>query len=408
MEARHDDDEALEPHADVDDHGHREERRDAVAHLLDPQHLRHEAVAEDERPVDRRVRTLHAVQDHVALELVRAVPAEEHLHRVAVEHDEARHQHHLRHVVEVLQGDEVLQAVHRAQGNGERQDHREAGVDRARDEVGREDRGVPARDDADREVETDDRVHRHHERRRQPREQEVRRLVAVPVLRRAAPAERRDPVDLLEHRVLRLVAQRRKVGDETHEPEEQRDGRVGRDREHVPHERTPELRPETHRVRIRQQPVGRDPRPPGVHEREDGRARHREERHRLGEAIDRRSPLLVEQEQDRRDERAGVTDPDPPDQVDDREAPAHGVVDAPDTRPFHEQVSQRVEEHHRQQETDEGGDVPRNRRCLREDDRRDLVGDRPERVTGPDDLARFGGGRAVVHVSFQLSAVGRS
>jgi hypothetical protein len=64
------------------------------------------------------------------------------------------------------------------------------------------------------------------------------------------------------------------------------------------------------------------------------RARDREERHRLGEAVDRGPPFLVQEEQDRGDERAGVPDPDPPDEVDDREAPGDGDVDAPDPTPF--------------------------------------------------------------------------
>ena len=40
----------------------------------------------------------------------------------------------LGHVVEVLHRDEVLEAVDRAQRNGQRQHHREARVDRARDD----------------------------------------------------------------------------------------------------------------------------------------------------------------------------------------------------------------------------------------------------------------------------------
>ena len=55
-----------------------------------------------------------------------------------------------------------------------------------------------------------------------------------------------------------------------------------------------------------------------------------EERHRLGEAVDRRPPRLLEQQQDRGDQRAGVADADPPDEVDDVEAPADRDVVAPD------------------------------------------------------------------------------
>ena len=59
------------------------------------------------------------------------------------------------------------------------------------------------------------------------------------------------------------------------------------------------------------------------------RHRHREERHRLGEAVDRGAPLLLEEQEDRRDERAGVADADPPDEVGDVEGPGDRDVVAP-------------------------------------------------------------------------------
>ena len=126
------------------------------------------------------------------------------------------------------------------------------------------------------------------------------------------------PLDLRR----RAIAHRRQVGNQADVPEHDRHRRVGRDREHVPDERALELRPQAHRVRIREQPVGRQPRTAGVEHREDRRAGHREDRHRFGEAADRHAPLLLEQQQDRRDQRAGVADADPPDEVDDRERPA--------------------------------------------------------------------------------------
>ena len=66
-----------------------------------------------------------------------------------------------------------------------------------------------------------------------------------------------------------------------------------------------------------------------------------EDRHRLGGAVDRRAPLLAEQEEDRRDQRAGVADADPEDEVDDRPAPADRVVQAPDADAFPEQPADR-------------------------------------------------------------------
>ena len=102
---------------------------------------------------------MHAVPDHEALVAVAAVPAKERFHDVAVTDNQTGRQHHLRHVVHVAHGDEAFQAIKLSQRNRQQQDHREAGVDRAGDEVRRKDRGVPAGNDADREVETDDRVH---------------------------------------------------------------------------------------------------------------------------------------------------------------------------------------------------------------------------------------------------------
>ena len=67
-----------------------------------------------------------------------------------------------------------------------------------------------------------------------------------------------------------------------------------------------------------------------MQERKQARAGHGEQRHRLGESIDRGPPVLLEQQEDRRDQGAGVADPDPPDEVDDREAPHHRDVDPPD------------------------------------------------------------------------------
>src|SRR5450759_5044256 len=53
------------------------------------------------------------------------------------------------------------------------------------------------------------------------------------------------------------------VGLVPDEPEQRRHRGVRRDREHVPHERAAELRPDGHRVRVGEEPVGQ-PRPPHV------------------------------------------------------------------------------------------------------------------------------------------------
>ena len=163
--------------------------------LPEPEQLRRQAVAEDQRVPVAVVRADDAVAGHEALVGVGAVPGEEQLHDVAVEDDQAGRQHHLAHVLQVAVGDEVLPAEAHPQ-----RDRQQSAPWRSRRRWRRprsrgEDRGVPAGDDADREVEGDHGVHREHQRRREAGEQQVGRLVVVPVPRRAAPAERAHAVE---------------------------------------------------------------------------------------------------------------------------------------------------------------------------------------------------------------------
>ncbi len=159
MQTRHDDHKSLQPHADTDDERNHPQHEQVRAHLLEPEKLRRDDVAENQRPVIKRVWTVHAVPDHEALVTVAAVPPKERFHDVAVADDQSGRQHHLRHVVHVAHGDEAFEAVEPSQRNRQQQNHREAGVDRAGNEVRWKDRRVPTGNDADREVETDDRVH---------------------------------------------------------------------------------------------------------------------------------------------------------------------------------------------------------------------------------------------------------
>ena len=287
--------------------------------------------------------------------------------------------------------DQVVQAVGGAQRDGERQDHREAREDRARDEVGREDRRVPPGELRDGEVEADDGVDGDDERRGEAGEEQVGDLVPLPVPRGASPAEREHAVDDAPDAALRAVAERGEVGDEPDVPEHQRDREVGGHREHVPHQRAPELRPERHRVGVRGEPV-EELRAAEVEDREDPGAHDREDRHRLGEAVDRLPPLLPEEEQDRRDQRAGVTDADPPDEVGDREPPGDRDVDPPDADADVEQHRDRHREQRDQAEPDREAEEPSASRAAGEDDAGDLVGDRGIGVRCGDD-GRGGRGR---------------
>ncbi len=84
-------------------------------------------------------------------------------------------QHDLPHVVDVANGDHVFQVIERPDRDGQGEDHGEAGIDRAGDEVGREDGRVPARELRHRKIEADDRMHREHQRRGQARRAAARR-----------------------------------------------------------------------------------------------------------------------------------------------------------------------------------------------------------------------------------------
>ena len=78
-----------------------------------------------------------------------------------------------------------------------------------------------------------------------------------------------------------------------------------------------------------------------MQERKEPGASHGEKRHRFGKTIDRGAPVLAQQQQDRRDQRAGMADADPPDEVDDGETPRDRDVDAPDADAVGQQMGDR-------------------------------------------------------------------
>ena len=218
----------------------------------------------------------------------------------------------------------------------------------------------------------------------------------MPVARGTAPAERQGAVDGRLDLRHRTIAQRRHVGNHADIPEHDRDRGVGRHCEHVPDQRALELRPQPHRIGIGKQPVGSQPRTAGVEHGKDGRAGHGEDRHRFSEAADRHAPLLLEQQQNRRNQRAGVADADPPDEVDDVERPADRDVVAPDADPLEDQVAQGHVQHTGAAETDQEQSDPAKREPLRQRNLRDDLGDRLEVVPGQDHRRLFG--RGVVRV----------
>ena len=89
---------------------------------------------------------MQAIPKRERVVAVAAVPSHEGFDAVAVGNDPSGGEHDLGGVLQMPIGDEIFQAVNLANRNRQHQHHGEAGVDRARDEVGREDRGMPARE----------------------------------------------------------------------------------------------------------------------------------------------------------------------------------------------------------------------------------------------------------------------
>src|SRR4029077_9293339 len=172
--------------------------RDVGAGLVGPQQLRRQNVAENQRVVKVTVRTVETHLRQIQVELIAAVNGHEIFEEVAVGDDEAGGEHHHSHVLKVAHGDEVFQAIGLAQWNGDGQDHGKTGVNGAGDEVGWENRRVPARNDSGGKVEAHDRVHGENQGRREAGEKQIRGLVTVPVACGAAPAHGEHAVnDLL-------------------------------------------------------------------------------------------------------------------------------------------------------------------------------------------------------------------
>ena len=349
MQRRHDDHEPLEPHPDVDDDRQNEQDRYARARLLEPEDLGADHVARDHGPVGPRVRSERTVPEREDLVGVSAVPGGEELRGIRVADDRPGHEHDLRHEVEVTEGDDVLETECLAADHHERQHHGEPGEDRARDEVRREDRRMPSGKEGHREIHRDDRMNREDQRRRKACENEVGDFVVMPLPHGAPPSEGQETVDELPGGGFRPIANRRHVRDQADVPEQDRDGSVDTHREDVPEKRAPEVGPHAHLVRDREHPVG-DPDAAHVDSRERQGAHDREDGHRLRRAVDRGAPFLAEEEEDCRDERPGVSDADPEDEVRNVPRPADRNVESPDADPFPEEPRDRHAEKAKERE----------------------------------------------------------
>ncbi len=98
--------------------------------------------------------------------------------------------------------------------------------------------------------------------------------------------------------------------------------------------------------------------------------------HGLRKAVDRVAPGLIQQQQNRRDQRSGVANTDPPDEIDDRESPADGNVDTPDADALDDEPGRRAHQQLHHAQRDQKTEYPADRDLALEDDPADLVRDR--------------------------------
>ena len=201
----------------------------------------------------------------------------------------------------------------------------------------------------------------------------------------AAPAQRGDAEEDLPAALGGAIARGGEIGNEPGVPERQRHREIGQDRPDVPFQRAAKLRPHPHRRRIGKHPV-EIPGTAEMQHRIDAGADHREQRHGLGKPIERIAPFASSQQQQRRDQRAGVADAEPPDVIVDRESPVDGNVDAPDADAAGEQLD---DGNHQQQQKRGGEDhrdqpAPLDRKM--QGNAGELIGDAADALIGRQDI----------------------
>src|SRR5947207_15208079 len=115
MQSAHDDNETLEPHSGVHTHADEIDDENIAPAPAEPEELWRKALAKEHaHPPVPPIRPEHAVPESEALILIAAVPGYEKFREVGVGNDRARQQNDLRHLVDVLERDDVVQFERRA------------------------------------------------------------------------------------------------------------------------------------------------------------------------------------------------------------------------------------------------------------------------------------------------------
>ena len=215
------------------------------------------------------------------------------------------------HGIEMPDGQVSLQLEDLPQGNDEGDHHGHPGEDGPRHEVGREDGGMPPRDDGHGKVPGHHRVNREDQGSGEGRQKDVRLPEVMPFPVGAPPPH--------AHHLVQppapprgLVPGRRHIRNRSQVEEDRRDSEVRRDGEDVPEKRRAEIGPQETGVGIGDQPIP-VPHASQVDEGEKSCRHDGEDRHGLGGPVDGLSPRCPEEEENGRYECARVSDSHPED-----------------------------------------------------------------------------------------------
>ena len=125
MQAGDYDDEAFQPHADIDNNRNDPQNQGVGPDFLEPKKLRVNNVAENQTPVEDRIGPGHPVHYHVAFVGISAEVAEEGFNRVTIGNDQASSQGDFGHVVQVAHSNDVVQPIKLADRDHQGQNHAE-------------------------------------------------------------------------------------------------------------------------------------------------------------------------------------------------------------------------------------------------------------------------------------------
>ena len=194
-------------------------------------------------------------------------------------------------------------------------------------EVGSEDRRVPHGDGSHGKVPTHDGVHGNGDGNNGDCHDVHRRLKPVPLPRSALPAQGQDSVEFFPP-ASRFVAHQRPIRDDRQQKEGDAARQISADGEEIPHQGRAKLRPDVALAGIGGQPEEE----PGPSEVDDGKqaADHQsKDGNHLSTTRHRTAPRGVGKAQYRRDQRPGMADADPEDEVGDVKGPEYRAVDSP-------------------------------------------------------------------------------